>query len=116
MSEIPKDQDLLDLILEDEEIENQVQNMFKRRAGTEDEQPKKRRLIETSNENGRTTFKQQFITTDEKEQIYKKQFEKLRYNDLTPIDIKANREVSHNYMYNMYCEYQQRALGRIKRP
>jgi hypothetical protein len=100
VSQIPKDQDLIDRIQEERDVDAEIMNLFKKNrilTTACDEPLKKKRMLQTA---------------DDSDSIYKQRFSKLRSNDLTTIDIRSNGDISKNYMYNGYVQYQRHALGR----
>lgn len=100
VSQIPTDQKLIDRIQEEKEVDAEIMNLFK-----------KNRII-TVDRDEPFAKKRMLQTTDDSDSIYKQRFLKLRSNDLTPIDIRLNGDISRNYMYNGYIQYQTLAQGK----
>lgn len=100
VSQVPKDQTLLDKIQEERDVDAEIMDLFKKNR------------LNTVDRGEPLTKKRMLQTTDDDDSIYKQRFLKLRANDLTPVDIRLNGDISKNYMYNNYIQYQKLAQGK----
>ncbi|KAI8645373.1 107-domain-containing protein [Parasitella parasitica] len=99
VSQISIDQSLIDRINELNDVDEEITNLFNHVGIVHNkenlEPPRKKRSVTTKEQDG--------------EDLYKKHFEKLRSNNLTPIKT-SNQDVLIDYMVNGFMQYQKMAL------